>query len=116
MKRAACMTALVLSAVVSFFFGLAKQAQARIVFTPTNVVIKGGGQASLDLNNDGIVDFTFDQSFRSGHCFYYNVSISPAANNGVIWGMVSPDGTWASALNAGAVWAIASSTHRIWPS
>src|SRR5215831_1508075 len=35
----------------------APQAQARIVYTPTNTVING--PVSIDLNHDGVADFTF---------------------------------------------------------
>ena len=45
--------------VVSLFAALAIPAQARIVYTPVNVNLPTNGYYAIDLNHDGITDFTF---------------------------------------------------------
>jgi hypothetical protein len=79
-----------------------QRSEAKIVYTPVNEVIKDRGQLQLDLNNDGIVDFTINGSSSGNQaCFFGIVDIFPSADNGVvISGERNGDG-WASALNAG---------------
>jgi len=40
------------------WFAMARPAEAEIVYTPTNITIGPNGSYSLDVNNDGITDFT----------------------------------------------------------
>jgi hypothetical protein len=48
-------------------FVLAQPAEAKVVFTPSNITITDGtGLIQLDLNHDGIPDFAFSASFRIG--------------------------------------------------
>jgi len=51
---------------VWFFAALAMPVQARIVYTPVNVNLPTNGSYPIDLNHDGIPDFTFQIS----HTFY----------------------------------------------
>jgi len=46
---------------------LAQPAEAKIVYTAANTTIQGnGGNLNLDLNNDGIADFTIFNGFPEG--------------------------------------------------
>ena len=45
--------------VMSLFAALAIPAQARVVYTPVNVNLPTNGSYPIDLNHDGITDFTF---------------------------------------------------------
>ena len=95
-----------IAAVVAVLSTLATptSSQAKIVYTPVNVQV---GTYNLDLNNDGITDFTLElqESFkRVQGCESYDVSYSlndlPAQRgNGVV-----PDGdAFAAELSRGAV-------------
>jgi hypothetical protein len=65
------------------------QAEAEVVFTPVNGVIAEGGKYSLDLNNDGVIDFTLLNDLHlSTTPFGCDLDVSPAVKgNGVIQGM-----------------------------
>jgi len=85
---------------------LADPAQARIVYTPGDVTFGGGydrGSYQLDLNHDGITDFTFgfgpitSNGFRSGSV----LGVGPAASNAVEGGAGAA--SWASCLQSGAL-------------
>ncbi len=43
-------------------------AEAQIVYTPTNITIGPGGTYNLDLNNDGVTDFTIAQKESGSKC------------------------------------------------
>jgi hypothetical protein len=43
-------------------------AEAQIVYTPTNITIGPGGTYNLDLNNDGVTDFTIAQKESVSKC------------------------------------------------
>jgi hypothetical protein len=57
------MYALAASAAGVGMLALAQPAGAKIVYTPTHHVIGRGGRYNLDLNHDGITDFTIVNSF-----------------------------------------------------
>lgn len=57
--------ALAASAAGAGVLALAQPAHAKIVYTPANLVVRGGA-LPLDLNHDGIVDFTFLNTSRTG--------------------------------------------------
>jgi hypothetical protein len=80
---------------------LAQPAEARIVYTPTHHVIGKDGHFNLDLNHDGITDFTLVNSYVSqgGHSDFLNVN--PVAGNGAEGKWVPPL-YYAYALNRGA--------------
>jgi len=76
--------------------------QAEVVFTPTNITLANGPLA-IDLNHDGIVDFTLSNRSTGFCCLYTrNLNVTGAfvgsSENGVV-GI----GLNASALKAGAV-------------
>jgi hypothetical protein len=73
---------------------LAWPAGAEVVYTPTNVTIGPNSSYNVDLNNDGIIDFTISASVQfSGVCEsdggfikYYTTSVdeTPASGNGAM--------------------------------
>jgi hypothetical protein len=74
---------------------LAQPVEAKIVYTPTNVNIGASHQYDLDLNHDGVTDFTIENPFR----FHIDLlHASAAAGNGV----VGRKNGWAEALYQGA--------------
>jgi hypothetical protein len=96
------MYALAASAAGVGVLALAAPAEARIVYTPTHHVIAEGGHYRLDVNHDGITDFSLQAQIThtTGYSgFYASLSAVPAAGNGVEgWTGSRP---WASALKAG---------------
>jgi hypothetical protein len=77
---------------------LAQPAEAKIVYTPANVKIVVNHQYNLDLNHDGVTDFTIENPFR----FHIDrLYASAAAGNGVVGGKNGWAG-WAAALDRGA--------------
>jgi len=83
---------------------LAQTADAKIVYTQTHVKISPNHQIPLDLNHDGIADFTFKDTFSTTSASFYRegvLSILPSQTN-EIWGHVNGiGGHYASALAAG---------------
>ena len=80
---------------------LAAPAEAKIVYTPAHHVIKHGGSFKLDLNHDGITDFTFKLSVMTNCSTFISrlVALPAAAGNGVEgWTGFQP---YASALKSG---------------
>ena len=80
---------------------LARPADAEVVYTPTNITIGPNARYNLDLNNDGITDFTISSFFQgdSGPCgapLHATASVAerPASGNGAA-------GSPPSALGAG---------------
>ena len=80
---------------------LALPAGAEIVYTPAHQRITHGGSFKLDLNHDGITDFTLINTFSTTtSTFRSNLSVRPAAGNGAEgWTGFRP---YASALKLGA--------------
>jgi len=82
---------------------LAPQTEAKIIYTPTHRVIKTGMNYTLDLNHDGIVDFTLSDVRCKSCGGGAGLSALPAAGNGAS-GFGTTQGTgWASALRQGAL-------------
>jgi hypothetical protein len=80
---------------------LAMPAEAKIVYTPAHHVIKQGGTYALDVNHDGITDFTLTATYgATSSGFHALLSAGPAAGNGLEgWTGFEP---WAFALKGGA--------------
>jgi hypothetical protein len=82
---------------------LAWPAEGKVVYTPVNVTISGNGSVTLDLNHDGITDFSVDAVASSGHCGPIGyvasalVTVTPTTGNGVV-----ASGGDAAALSIGA--------------
>src|ERR1022692_3396436 len=80
---------------------LALPAEAKIIYTPAHHVIKQGGTYRLDVNHDGITDFTLtDKYTATSSGFYATLSAGPAVGNG-LEGWTGPR-PWAFALKPGA--------------
>jgi len=63
---------------------LAWPAEAEVVYTKVNVQIPANSSFNLDLNNDGVADFTISTSYRSDHPGMFSESDveTPASGNG----------------------------------
>ena len=86
---------------VSSFAALAMPAQARVVYTPVNVYLPTSGSYPIDLNHDGITDFTLQISHtiylcNFGRYAYRNtLNVQPSPAGGIV------GFNWASALQSG---------------
>ena len=93
-------TLAIITAVVSSI-ALSQPSQAKVVYTPANIVIRNN-TFSLDLNNDGIVDFSIPESEVHGLClgaspnFTASLNVTPTQGNGIVGSE-----RLAAALNAG---------------
>jgi hypothetical protein len=69
---------------------LALPGEAEIVYTPANLTIPPGGSIELDVNHDGITDFTILDHFASSCglsgllCWYQLLTVSGPAPNGAL--------------------------------
>jgi hypothetical protein len=81
---------------------LAPSAEAKIIYTPANVHIGINQRYNLDLNHDGIADFTIEDSFRgNGKCTTFaEIKEKASGVNGVV--VVLQHGLFAAALSQGA--------------
>ena len=82
---------------------LAQPSEAKIIYRHTHVVIGINGVASynLDLNHDGITDFTIrEESFATGRVHFALLYTIPRTSNGAVGGKGEP--SWDSALHRGA--------------
>ena len=85
----------------------AQPAAAQILYTRINVSIPLGGSYDIDLNRDGVVDFTLRSKLLQSYCqagdeYIWSATVSPAQADGVV---VSPGNVWsdeAAPLPAGA--------------
>jgi hypothetical protein len=62
-------------------------AEAQIVYTYTNITIRPNGSYNLDVNNDGVTDFTIAAEYSG--LVYGSVSETPASENAVLIGPLS---------------------------
>lgn len=88
---------------VSLLAALVTIAQAEIVYTPVNVTLPRNGSYPIDLNHDGITDFTFQisQTFSICGLFrfpYHNIlEVQPNQAGGIV------GESWALALQSGVL-------------
>jgi len=81
----------------------ATPAEAEIVYTPIHRVIRTGKDYKLDLNHDGVVDFTLhDASNTNTETPSWWLSANPARGNGARGFRTVQGAPWASALQSGA--------------
>lgn len=80
-------------------------AEAKIIYTPANVSIDPTHPYSLDVNNDGLADFTIQQtnddihSCKQGAGYVDLLTVTPTQGNGEV---ISPTGyAYAAAMNKG---------------
>jgi hypothetical protein len=82
---------------------LVQPAQGSVVVTKTNIQINFGNQASIDLNKDGVNDFTLaDIGANYDHFFYHTFAAIPLEGGKVMGGNRGVFGPYASALVKGA--------------
>ena len=82
---------------------LVGSAQAQIVYTQVNVSIPVGGSYSLDLNGDGVADFSLRSKLIQGYCqsgdeYVWSLSVEPANGNDVVTAADQIGTDYASAL------------------
>jgi hypothetical protein len=80
-------------------------ADAEIIFTPVNGQIASGSKYALDLNHDGVIDFTLQNDFHiSTTPFGDDLNITPTVNGNGVWQGPRErfNGRAAAALPAGA--------------
>jgi hypothetical protein len=81
--------------VVYLFAALAIPAQARIVYTPVNIQLPTNGYYPIDLNHDGITDFTFQTVSGPRACnvnnirLHYRLTVAPYLAGGGIVAVIS---------------------------
>jgi hypothetical protein len=95
--------ALAASAAGVGMLALAQTAEAKIVYTPTHRVIGEDGHYNLDVNHDGITDFTLVNSYvcNSRTCFD-RLNANPVVGNGVEGRETIGQKSYAYALDRGA--------------
>ena len=96
--------ALAASAAGVTMLALAQPAQAEIVYTPANVTIGPNQSYALDLNHDGIIDFTImNQITSTASKFELNLFVqNPGGGNAVAAHLVNSGGfQWAYAFSSG---------------
>lgn len=86
---------------------LSEPAGAEVVYTPVNVSIPVGGYYNIDLNGDGITDFTLGSKLLQGYCqsgdeYEWSLTVTPANGNAIVIAAdrIGPD--YAIALPSGA--------------
>jgi hypothetical protein len=94
-------TWLVAAAALVCLLALAQPSEAKVIYTPANVVIQGF--YNLDIDHDGVADFTIQnvEKFTSRCDQYAYVDELPNPENGVV-PYYDINGEWAAALPTGA--------------
>jgi hypothetical protein len=84
---------------------LAQPVEAKIVYTPAHHIIGPDSSYLLDLNHDGITDFTIRNMYNCPDSCVSSIAAKPANGNRGIEGPLSTRGhaSWAYALKAGAI-------------
>jgi len=79
---------------------LAQPSEAEVVYTPAHVLILQDQKFAIDLNHDGIDDFTIHNRFKnlSGY-LYFQLKVGPDDGGAIIW---SPPASGARALFHGS--------------
>ncbi len=97
---------LTLVAIVILASALVLPAQAQIVYTQVNVSIPVGGSYNLDLNGDGVTDFTLKSKLLQGYCqagdeYVWSLTVIPSGGNDVVTAADQFGSGYASALTYG---------------
>jgi hypothetical protein len=73
------------AAAIVTVLALASPAQAKIVYTEVNISLDVNSSHNIDLNGDGVTDFTISTFFNRSSCHLNEgVSETPASGNGVV--------------------------------
>lgn len=97
-RLATCVVLIASFALLTIF---AKPAGAKIVYTPVNTTLTGGGHVKIDLNHDAVKDFDIQGAVSAlvcglGHGVHGVVTITPRTGDGVL-----ASGSNAAALASG---------------
>jgi hypothetical protein len=97
---------LTLAAIVMLASALVLPANAQIVYTQVNVSIPVGESYNLDLNGDGVTDFTLKSKLLQGYCqsgdeYVWSLTVIPAGANDVATATDQAGSGYASALQYG---------------
>lgn len=81
---------------------------AQILYTQVNVSVPVGGSYDLDLNGDGITDFTLKSKLLQGLCqwgdeYVWSLMVTPSAGNAVVTAVDEAGSDYASALQYGVL-------------
>jgi hypothetical protein len=96
------MYALAASAAGVSVLALAQPGEAEIVYTPVQVTIAPGQRYNLDLNQDGIVDFTLkNHTYNTTSGWFGNLFVQHPGGNAVAGHIVNYGFPWAYALRSG---------------
>ena len=96
--------ALAASAAGVTMLALAQPSQAEIIYTPANVTIGPNQSYSLDLNNDGTIDFTIVNQFQSSASgINWSVFVQNPGGGNAVAGFLAASGgfQWAYAFYSG---------------
>jgi hypothetical protein len=107
---------LTLIVVIVLASALVLPAEAQIQYNQINVSIPVGGSYNLDVNGDGVIDFTIQSKLLQGYCqngdeYSWTLSVTPASGNGVESADIDSD--YAAALPYGVT---VNSTQSFYPS
>ena len=99
-------TLLTLIAIVILASSLVLPAHAQIVYTQVNVSIPVGDAYNLDLNGDGVTDFTLKSKLLQGLCqwgdeYVWSLTVIPSGGNYVVTASDQVGSGYASALTYG---------------
>jgi len=101
-------TLLTLIAIVILASSLVLPAHAQIVYTQVHVSIPAGDSYNLDLNGDGVANFTLKSKLLQGLCqwgdeYVWSLTVIPAGGNDVVTATDQAGSDYASALTYGAL-------------
>lgn len=97
-----------LVAIVILASAVVLPANAQVVYTQVNVSIPVGGSYNVDLNKDGVTDFTLKSKLLQGLCqwgdeYVWNLAVIPAGGNNVVTATDQAGSDYASALQYGVM-------------
>jgi hypothetical protein len=100
LQRNLSMYAVAAGAACVQMLALAQLSEAEVVYTPAHVLILQDHKFAIDLNHDGIDDFTIHNRFKnlSGY-LYFQLKVGPDHGGSIIW---SPPASGARALFQGS--------------
>jgi hypothetical protein len=79
---------------------MSRSADAKIVYTPADIQIPTNSSVPIDLNHDGVADFSFANNSGVNGYPQFTLEVSPARSRNGVWGR-GASGRFASNLPAG---------------
>jgi hypothetical protein len=100
----ACLTSCLLAVVVAAV--TAVPAAAEVVYTQVNISVPVGGYYNIDVNGDGVTDFTLGSKLLQGYCqagdeYEWSLTAIPANGNAVVIAADHTGANYASSLTKG---------------